>query len=64
MSTDNKNIPNSSCLLGAVHKLRNRDRGGVSRNITYDYGGGVGQNITGLWAGLVTNMMNFYPLLY
>ena len=26
--------------------------------------GGVGQNITGLWAGLVTNMMNFYPLLY
>ena len=27
-------------------------------------GGGVGQNITGLWAGLMTNMMNFYPLLY
>ena len=27
-------------------------------------GGGGGQNITGLWAGLVTNMMNFYPLLY
>ena len=54
-------------LLGAVHKLCNRD-GGVGQNLIYDYReGGDGQSITGLWAGggdIYNELLKYYLLLY